>query len=176
MSISVHHPHICIGVSSCLLGEQVRYDGGHRHNDTITTILSRYFTLVPFCPEVAVGMGIPRPPIHLVKTNHGIRARGVENPQQDMTAVLAEYGRKIALETSTLCGYIFKARSPSCGITDVPLFDEHNKLIGQGQGLFAAQIRLHHPELPVMDETALTEEELRERFIQAVLHYADRDK
>lgn len=92
-------PTIKIGISSCLLGEQVRFDSGHRKNAYITGILGEYFEFLPFCPEVEIGLGIPREPIRLVETSNGIRCRGVKNIELDVTDKLDDIAQKQKLKS-----------------------------------------------------------------------------
>ena len=160
-----------IGISSCLLGENVRYDGGNTKNDYITEELSRQFEFIPYCPEVAVGMGIPRPPIQLVAFNGEIRAQGIDNPAMDITLALHKYAKKIAQEIDDLSGYIFKKNSPSCGIKDVKVLVGTDKYELRGQGLFAAEIMRQLPDLPVINEQQLTDETLRHQFMDNVRTY-----
>lgn len=162
-----------IGVSSCLLGENVRYDGGNKKDAYITQQLSTRFELVAFCPEVAIGMGIPRPPVQLVDCDGEIHALGIENPAMDVTMPLSEYANTISNELAGLGGYIFKRNSPSCGITDVKVLI-NNQYSLTGQGIFAGQIIQRFPELPVIDEQQLTDKILRETFINNVNHYYHR--
>mgnify|MGYP003486032397 CR=1 FL=1 len=91
---------IRIGISSCLLGQEVRFDGGHKHNGYITESLGQFFEFVPFCPEVAIGLGIPRPPIRLVRHGQAIEARGVKDPALDVTDKLTAYAGKVAVTIS----------------------------------------------------------------------------
>lgn len=157
-----------VGVSSCLLGNEVRYDGRHKFNRIVAEDLSRYFELEPYCPEVAIGMGVPRPPIRLTVENGVIRALGVENVGLDMTTALQTYGGEIAGQAGHLSGFIFKKGSPSCGISGVPLFDQAGLQIGEGSGLFAAKIVTAVPKLPVVDEARLEDPCVRKTFIARV--------
>ena len=109
---------IKIAVSSCLLGEAVRYDGTDKYIEKITELAAEY-TLVSLCPEMAVGMGVPRPPIHLVEVNNEIQVLAVDDSSKNMTKLLSEYGREVAVEYKDICGYIFKKNSPSCGTKNV---------------------------------------------------------
>jgi uncharacterized protein YbbK (DUF523 family) len=106
---------IRIGVSGCLVGERVRYDGEDKRDAFIADTLGAAFELVPVCPEVAIGMGVPRPPIRLVGDPLHPRALGVDDPALDVTAPLTAYGRRMAVELDDIGAYIFKSRSPSCG-------------------------------------------------------------
>jgi len=159
---------IPVGVSSCLLGEQVRYDGGHKHNGFLTETLARYFEFVPYCPELAIGLGVPRPPIRLVSTGEGIRARGTKDPALDVTDRLAAYGARVASRSRHLCGYILKKGSPSCGMERVKVYPEKGGNTGKGRGLYAAALMERLPSLPVEEEGRLMDPVLRENFIERV--------
>lgn len=160
---------IPVGISSCLLGEEVRFDGGHRYDPLINTQLADLFEFRPSCPEVAIGLGVPRNPIQLVRTERGIRVRGVHNPDIDVTRKLDDFGKHTAREFADICGYIFKARSPSCALDGVATWTEQGKRTkSEGSGAFAAALLVANPALPVTDEVRLKDPALRERFIAAV--------
>jgi uncharacterized protein YbbK (DUF523 family) len=165
-------PHI--GVSSCLLGERVRYDGGHKRNPWIVRMLARHFELVPICPEVAIGLGVPRPPIRLVQRGDGVRALGVHGNGPDVTAKLNRCGNSIARQHADLCGYIFKTRSPSCGMAGVPLHDTTGHVVGNATGIYAAAFMRGQPLLPVEDEEGLADPARRRDFVARVRAYASR--
>ncbi len=105
--------HIRIGISSCLVGQPVRFDGNHKHDHYITGTLGTVFEFVPVCPEVGIGLGTPRPTIHLVGTAEAPRAVGVKVADLDVTDKLVRYGQRMAGKLSDLSGYIFKSKSPS---------------------------------------------------------------
>src|SRR5438132_8879597 len=123
---------IRLGISSCLLGERVRYDGAHKRNDYVARTLARHFALVPVCPEVGIGMGVPRPPIELAGRIEAPRAVGREDAALDVTAWLSAFGRKQAHRLDDLSGYVFKSRSPSCGLFDVPVYTKAGSRRGRG--------------------------------------------
>jgi uncharacterized protein YbgA (DUF1722 family)/uncharacterized protein YbbK (DUF523 family) len=162
---------ISVAVSSCLLGQEVRYDGGHKHNSYITQTLGRYFDFVAYCPEVAIGLGVPRPPIKLVQEQDGVRVRGVRDPSLDVTDELRQYGKKVAGELDAVCGYLFKKGSPSCGIERVKIYRPQGEPIGQGAGMYARTIMECLPELPVEEEGRLMDPGLRENFVERVFVY-----
>ena len=99
---------IKIGVSACLLGKKVRFDGGHKRSRFITDSLASYFEFVAFCPEVAIGMGTPRQPIRLVGDGRNPQALGVKTPELNVSQPLRSYGKKVAGDIHNLCGFIFK--------------------------------------------------------------------
>lgn len=161
---------IPVGISSCLVGEPVRFDGGHKYDRYINTRLADFMEFRPYCPEVAIGLGIPRPPVRLVRVAGAVRVRGVKDPALDVTDRLSGYGRRIARDLDDICGYIFKARSPSCGMERVKTWGE-NGLPGRSDGIgaYAMEIMHAHPNLPVEEEGRLNDPELRENFIERVV-------
>lgn len=162
---------IRIGISSCLLGESVRYDGGHKHNGYITDSLGKFFEFVPFCPEVAIGMGVPRAPVRLVKLAGVVRARGVRDPALDVTGPLADYAERVAPGLAHLSGYILKKGSPSCGMERVRLVTSKGAPAGTAAGVYAARLMQLHPQLPFEEEGRLMDPMLRENFIERVFVY-----
>ena len=162
---------IRLGISSCLLGQEVRYDGGHKHNGYITESLGQFFEFVPFCPEVAIGLGVPRPPIRLVKGVDGTRARGIKNPTLDVTDRLAEYAAKVAPKLRGVSGYILKKGSPSCGMERVKVYGRQGVSVSAGAGIYAGALMELLPELPFEEEGRLMDPVLRENFIERVFVY-----
>lgn len=162
---------IRIGISGCLLGQAVRYDGGHKHNGYITDTLGRFFEFVPFCPEVAIGMGVPRAPIRLVKAAGAVRARGVRDPALDVTDSLAAYAERVAPKLKHLSGYILKAGSPSCGMEGVKRVTPKGTPAGTGAGVYAARLMQLRPEMPFEEEGRLMDPVWRENFIERVFVY-----
>jgi uncharacterized protein YbgA (DUF1722 family)/uncharacterized protein YbbK (DUF523 family) len=162
---------IRIGISSCLLGQKVRYDGGHKHNGYITESLGQFFDFVPYCPEVAIGLGIPRPPIRLVKGVHGPRARGVKNAELDVTDKLVAYANKVAPTLHDLSGYILKQGSPSCGMERVNVYGPHGRSVATGPGLYAGTLMAQRPELPFEEDGRLMDPVRRENFVERVFVY-----
>jgi len=163
-----------VGVSSCLLGHLVRYDGREKLHPAIN-LLSSQFELIALCPEVGVGLSVPRPPVQLVKLNRGLSALGVENREIDVTDLLKGYLQSQLHIISSLSGMILKTRSPSCGINTTPLFDLNGEESGYGSGLFAAGIQQQFPSLPLADEEMLEEQLQRDTFFQEVRHYHARN-
>ncbi len=161
---------IRIGVSSCLLGEKVRYDGQHKLDTYITGVLSQWFEFVPVCPEFELGLGVPREPIHLEGDPENPRL--VTNKSgQDLTAPMLDWCRKRvgALEQENLCGFIFKSKSPSSGMERVKVYPPGGGMAAKsGRGLFANAFMQHFPLLPVEEEGRLHDPALRENFIERV--------
>ncbi len=163
---------IRIGISSCLLGGKVRFDGGHKRNRFVTDALADYFELVPYCPEVAIGMGVPRQPIRLVGDAERQEAVGVKTPELNVTQPLREYGRTVAASLDGLCGFIFKKDSPSCGMARVKVYNDKGMPERTGTGLFAREIMQADPLLPVEEEGRLNDAGLCDSFITRVYVYA----
>jgi uncharacterized protein YbgA (DUF1722 family)/uncharacterized protein YbbK (DUF523 family) len=161
-----------IGISSCLLGNAVRFDAGHKHSTYITKTLGEYFEFVPFCPEVAIGLGVPRPPLRLVRVGGSIRVRGVRDPERDVTEALVENAAAVARELQGVCGYLFKKGSPSCGIERVKVYDaDSGHPVNSSSGVYAGTIMQALPELPVEEEGRLMDPRLRENFVERVFIY-----
>ena len=163
-------PPIRLGISSCLLGQKVRYDGNHKHDRFVTGTLGKYFEFVPVCPEVAIGLGVPRPPIRLVGNPAAPRAVGVANPRLDVTRKLANYGTRMARTLDDISGYIFKSRSPSCGVERVKVYDGRGR-VQRGRGAYVAAFLARQPLLPVEEEGRLGDSELRNNFIERVFAF-----
>ncbi len=158
---------ILVGISSCLLGAPVRYNGGHKRNDYIEKTLGQFFEFVPFCPEVDIGMGVPRPAIRLLAVDGGVRAVGVKDDSVDVTARLDRCAREQKSWHGNLCGYILKKDSPSCGMERVKTYTNGHPS-KNGVGLYAARLMANFPLLPVEEEGRLGDPVLRENFLQRV--------
>ncbi|MCG8381932.1 MAG: DUF523 and DUF1722 domain-containing protein [Gammaproteobacteria bacterium] len=164
---------ILLGISSCLLGEQVRFDGGHKNNAYINQTLGEYFRFKPFCPEVAIGLGIPREPIKLVKQSDTIQAIGVKNATLNVSQQLIECANEQCHWQDDIFGYIFKKDSPSCGMERVKVYTPNANRPPErnGTGLYAAQVMRNFPHLPIEEEGRLGDPNLRENFISHVFIY-----
>lgn len=163
---------IKVGISSCLLGNEVRYDGGHKHSRLCTDSLSRYFEFVSECPEVGVGMTVPRKPIRLIGDVDAPRAVYTHDQAIDFTDKIQEFGDKKAEQHSDLCGYIFMKDSPSCGVFRVKVYqDSGYPAATPGRGIYAKAITDANPLLPVEESGRLTDAFLRENFITRVFAY-----
>lgn len=164
-----------IGISSCLLGEHVRYDGNHKHAPSIIEALSPHFSFRSFCPEVAIGLGIPRKPIHLIKIDKLIHCVSVSEPTQDVTEALVQCGNNQNWHNE-ICGYLVKSKSPSCGKQGVPITSKTNGQDLSGPGLYTQQLISKFPGLPIMEEHLLlnpaTNNTHLTDFIQKALAFA----
>ncbi len=162
---------IKIGISSCLMGEKVRFDSGHKRNAYINGILSNFFEFTAFCPEVEIGLSIPREPIRLVTLNDEVRCVGIRTPGLDVTEDLYRSTDEQQVWHRQLCGYILKKGSPSCGMERVRLYkgDIPDRT---GVGLYAERLMQNFPDLPVEEEGRLEDPVLRENFIQRIYIYS----
>mgnify|MGYP006095738385 FL=1 len=162
---------IKIGISSCLMGEKVRFDSGHKRNAYINGILANFFEFTTFCPEVEIGLSIPREPIRLVTLNDKVHCVGTRNPELDVTEDLYKSADEQQAWHRQLCGYILKKGSPSCGMERVRLYkgDIPDHI---GVGLYAERLMQNFPNLPVEEEGRLEDPVLRENFIQRVYIYS----
>lgn len=160
---------IKLGVSACLLGENVRYDGEHKLDCFLTDTLGQYVEYVPVCPEVECGLPVPREAMHLEGDPDSPRLV-TTHTKQDMTDRLVQWARKrvIDLEKENLCGFIFKSDSPSSGMERVKVYNEKGMPVKKGVGMFARIFMEHFPLLPVEDEGRLHDPKLRENFIERI--------
>ena len=164
-----NHP-LKIGISSCLLGQPVRYDGGHKRSDFCSKTLSEHAEYISFCPEMAAGMPAPRPSIRLLKRDEKIIA--TTRDDHDVSVDIMSAGERQLSQLSQISAYIFCAKSPSCGVFHVPVFDEAtNNSSKTGVGLFAQQVMAKYPLLPVEENGRLNDMPLRENFITRVYAY-----
>jgi uncharacterized protein YbgA (DUF1722 family)/uncharacterized protein YbbK (DUF523 family) len=163
---------IRIGVSACLLGEKVRFDGGHKRNPYLVETFGHYVEWVPVCPEVELGLGTPRETLRLVRISNDIRLLMPKTGADHTEAMRAYVVHRLAeLAEEDLSGYVLKKDSPSCGMERVRIFDAHGVPAKSGQGLFAEALLQHFPNLPVEEEGRLTDPHLRENFIERVFAY-----
>ena len=171
MPDSVKDNVIKVGVSSCLLGEKVRYDGGHKQDHYITDTLGRFFNFVPVCPEVGCGLPIPREAMHLEGNPESPRLF-TNKTRNDLTEQMLEFCRRtvMELESEDLCGFIFKKDSPSSGLFRVKVYN-NGVPAKTGRGLFADAMVRHFPLLPVEEEGRLYDMHIRENFIERIFAF-----
>lgn len=160
---------IKLGISSCLLGENVRYDGGHKLDHFLRDTWGRYIEYVSVCPEVECGLGVPRESIHL-EGDPAFPRLVTTNTKQDMTKRMVAWARKhvTQLKKEALCGFIFKSDSPSCGISRVKIYNENTIHAMNGTGIFAGIFMTYFSLLPVADERRLNDGVLRKNFIEYI--------
>jgi uncharacterized protein YbgA (DUF1722 family)/uncharacterized protein YbbK (DUF523 family) len=168
----VGNDRLRLGVSSCLLGEQVRFDGGHKHDRFLTEVLGRYVEWVPICPELEVGMGVPREAVRLQGAVDAPRMVGVRTRIDHTTAMRRFAAARVReLAALDLHGYVWKRGSPSCGMERVRVYGATGMPARRGRGLFAAAFIDAFPLVPVEEEGRLTDPVLRESFIERVFAY-----
>lgn len=163
---------IRLGVSSCLLGKAVRYDGGHKRDRFVTDLLGNFVEWVPVCPEVEAGLGVPRPALRLIREGESLRLVEIASGR-DHTRHMERYAsrRVRALRGLELRGYVLKKDSPSCGMTRVKVYAERGMPKREGRGLYGAALLEAFPSLPVEEEGRLNDPGLRENFVERVFAY-----
>ena len=162
-----------LGISACLLGQKVRFDGGHKHDNYITDVLARWFELVPMCPEIEIGLGTPRESLQLVRSGADVRLVAPKSGT-DVTAAMLGYAdkRARAITRQHLCGFVLKKDSPSCGLERVRVYGQEGVPSRDGRGLFAAELVRQNPALPIEEEGRLNDPRLRENFLTRVFAYS----
>lgn len=163
---------IKLAISSCLVGNKVRYDGGHKRSKYCLDIMGDWFEFQPICPEMGVGMPTPRPPIHLVASDNGIRVKMVGDHSVDHTDALKKYAHTQLSSINDISGYVVIRNSPSCGMERVKVYHSNGNPSNQSSsGVYIAEIMRLRPELPVEEEGRLSDPKLRENFISRVFAY-----
>lgn len=165
-------PRLRIGISQCLLGDAVRYDGGHKRDTLLADTLSQRVDWVPVCPEVEAGLGVPREPMRLEGTAASPRLVTTTSGVDHTAAMHRFSARRLReLERLDLSGFVLKARSPSCGIGKVPFVNVQGIETREGIGLFAQALIAHFPLLPVEDEDRLHDPQILKDFLKRVSDY-----
>ncbi len=166
---------ITLGISACLAGQKVRYNGDHKRSGYVTNSLSKFFHLKPVCPEVEIGMGVPREPIRLVGEADGdtvkeYRVKGTDSPDKDFTEQLSTFGAQTAKAIENdISGYVLMQKSPSCGMERVKIYHENGHPLGaSGPGMYAKAFMEHSPLLPMEEEGRLHDPVLRDNFFVRV--------
>jgi uncharacterized protein YbbK (DUF523 family) len=161
-----------LGISACLLGDEVRYDGGHKRDTYLTDVLGPLVEWVKVCPEVEIGMGTPREPISLVDEDGQISLLSVTT-RVDHTASMTAYAarRADALAVEDLSGFILKTDSPSCGLIGVKVHTADGRSTRTGVGLFAQALLARFPDLPIEEEGRLADPQRRAQFLERVFAY-----
>ena len=166
-----HKPKIAI--SACLLGAEVRFNGGHKESRLCSQALSEHFEFVPLCPEVAIGLGIPRQPVRLVGSPAQPQAVGSVDSTLNVTQPLHDYGLEMAAAHTDISGYIFMQKSPSCGLERVKVYQDGGRPAElSGRGIYAQAFCAAHPDLPVEEDGRLNDPVLRENFLTRVYAYS----
>ncbi|WP_288368328.1 DUF523 domain-containing protein [uncultured Alcanivorax sp.] len=151
-----------IGVSACLTGQKVRYDGDHKHNAIVIHQLAPWLRFRETCPEVAIGLPVPRPPIQVVQLEGRLRVRGVDQPQQDVTDALENVAATLQ---QPLSGFVLKARSPSCGYLNTPVHNPQGQQIGIASGAFANKLHQHFPRIALANEEDMEKPAFLQAFV-----------
>lgn len=171
MIFDVNKEQLKIGISACLLGQKVRFDGSNKPSNFCINELSKHMSFESYCPEVAIGLNIPRPTIRLINKKEIIHV-AQKDGSGDVTEALTDYGKQIATKTKHLSGYIFCSKSPSCGMERVKVYSEQGHLVNNdGVGAFAKQIMDSNPLLPCEESGRLNDMRIRENFIARVYAY-----
>ena len=165
------HKKPMVAVSRCLLGDAVRYDGDSKPHRIVIERLAVLFELLPVCPEVEAGLGVPRPPIQLTGSIDDPRMTGRSDPTLDVTELMQAYCKTRPAELKHLCGFVFKSRSPSCGLNSAPVFIDGNCVTETSRGLFVRAMSCQYPDLPVIEESELEINDRYKQFIDHVLQY-----
>ncbi len=162
-----------LGISYCLLGQEVRYDGGHRRNRFLADVLGNYVTWIPVCPEIEIGLGTPRPKIQLERAENGAVRLAMPTSGEDLTDRMRVYAedRITRLGKHDLAGYVLKTGSPSCGMVRVKIRGPNGVSARNGVGTFSAELLRLEPDLPVEEEGRLDDARLRENFITRIFAY-----
>jgi uncharacterized protein YbbK (DUF523 family) len=147
----------------------VRYDGQSKSNSIIIEQLTLLFELVPVCPEVEAGLSIPRPPVQLSGSIEDPKLTGRDDPAIDVTAIMLQYCETKPAELKHLTGFIFKSRSPSCGLNSTPVFIEGQCVTETSRGIFAKKLCQTYPDLVVTEDIELENKNNLDDFIQSVL-------
>jgi len=168
--MSSPQPRPRVGISSCLLGSCVRYDGGHKRNESLLGTLGSLVEWVPVCPEVDIGLGTPRPPIRLERDGEESIRLVMPETGEDLTDRMTRYAteRTETLREKGISGYVLKSRSPSCGMETVPVHETNSEGSAAAVGVFAAVLRENMPHIPVEDEERLMYPDVRNHFIARV--------
>ena len=166
------HRVVRVGISACLLGEEVRHDGGHKRAQFLIDAFGDTVEWIPVCPEVEAGFGTPREPVQLSRDGTATRLVAVTT-RRDLTQPMNEFIRRRLpeLRLEELSGYILKANSPSCGLEGVTIFNREGSVAGSGRGRFADALIRQFPQLPIEDEGRLADPRLLEEFVARVRAY-----
>lgn len=158
-----------VGVSGCLAGLKVRYDGRDKRHNYLLDTLSQQLSLQPVCPEAAIGLGIPRPPIQLIQTDQQqVIAQGKDDSRLQPGAALREFGKMLGrVHANSWCGFICQSRSPSCGFGSTPIYQQDGAIANLGNGLFIDSLHQSLPWLPILEDTDLDNPDKVQQFIAA---------
>jgi uncharacterized protein YbbK (DUF523 family) len=171
---SARSPKPVIGIGSCLAGNAVRYNGETNSPNQHVREIFQSFECQPFCPEMGIGLGVPRPPIHLVSSKEAVRILDVQTHTHDYTDQIQAYAQSVLDQAPLLCGYILVKGSPSCGYRSVKRYSEEGQYLASDQhGIFAAALGNLDPLLPLEDDESLENPQLRDSFVTRVHTYRE---
>ena len=159
-----------IAISACLLGFEVRYDGAHQRNEIIIKQLVDRFNIIPVCPEVEIGLSVPREKIELHQRGRKIQLLASRQPAIDLTEQMIGYAHTF-LENHQISGVILKDKSPSCGVENCKQYDESGNMQRNGTGIFAATIMQLKPDLPMLQSNVVIRPSDLDSFMQQVIAY-----
>lgn len=165
-------PPLRIAISACLLGQPVRFNGGHKASTLCMEVLAKHFEFIPVCPEMAIGLGTPREAIRLVGDPAAPKALGTKDATRDLTAPLAAYAQQMAQSLGEINGYILMQKSPSCGMERVKVYQDNGYPAGTGAGVYAQAFMKACPDVPVEEDGRLNDPVLRENFLVRVFAHA----
>lgn len=158
-----------VGISSCVVGQKVRFDGGHKGSNFVRVHLAKVFELTPICPEVGMGMSVPRPTIHLRDGVDGIKLTDTKTGELNHTDALNQFFDKVSPQVPEFDGYILAAKSPTCGMDRIKVYNDAGELQHRkGRGMYAQKLLAAFPSLPVEEDGRLNDHGLRESFIVRV--------
>ena len=160
-----------LGISECLMGEEVRYNGGHKLSKFCTEVLSEYFEFQPICPEVQIGLSVPRPAIRLAEKDGAVRVIARDSPELDYSGDLVQLAKNVAPGMAGLSGFIFMQKSPSCGVKSTKVYGEKGQPLYMSDGAFSGELKKLLPLMPVTESGRLNDEPIKENFIASVYAY-----
>lgn len=167
-------PTPVLGISDCLTGSEVRYNGGHKRSRYCTDVLSEFVEFMPLCPEVGIGLGTPRSAIRMVsQDDEQVKVIATDRPEVDHAPHLREYAHRVQQKIESVSGYIFMQKSPSCGFSSGKIYRENGYPESRASGVYADQVVKNNPQLPVIEAGQLNDAGLRENFLTQVYAYQD---
>jgi len=168
---------VIVGISKCLYGESVRYDGTDKHDRQLLQSFGALVDLFPVCPEYDAGLSSPREPMHLEQSNDSVLLVGNDTPREYTPCLISWIqGCLVRIEAAHVSGFILKACSPSCAIGTAQMYTEKGLICGLTSGLFAAALQENFPDMPIADEEELQDGRVREVFLDNVVLYSCRKK
>ena len=149
----------------------MRYDAKIKHYPELSVFIHTHFEVISICPEIEIGLSVPRPAVQLTGTVNQLKITGRDDQHIDITEKMLHFCQHKILDLNDIHGYIFKSKSPSCGIKDIPIFSPQGTITSTTQGVFAHSVLQHFPNLPITDELTLENEKQRHHFLQHVIDH-----